>query len=277
MANTTDMPNRILREGILTSPRMARLSWAAEVFYRRLHSVVDDFGRFHAHPMLLRAACYPLQLDKVSDSDIGKWMLETAEAGLVRVFEHADQRYLELLDFRQQVRATKSKFPEPPDAAQHPHSICAADAHQARTKTETNPKSNTRDEAARQSRGQRLPQDWLLPKAWGEWAIKEQPTWTPDHTRKVAEKFKDHWIAQSGQKGVKADWDATWRNWVRNEGAMRANGAGGSGSGGAPWWSSNEGILAKGRERGMEPRKGESFPDFKARINADIEQQGASH
>jgi len=29
------------------------------------------------------------------------------------------------------------------------------------------------------------------------------------------EKFRDYWIAQPGQKGVKADWDATWRNWVR--------------------------------------------------------------
>jgi uncharacterized protein YdaU (DUF1376 family) len=29
------------------------------------------------------------------------------------------------------------------------------------------------------------------------------------------EKFRDHWAAQPGQKGVKADWSATWRNWVR--------------------------------------------------------------
>ena len=29
------------------------------------------------------------------------------------------------------------------------------------------------------------------------------------------EKFKDHWISQPGQKGVKKDWLATWRNWVR--------------------------------------------------------------
>jgi hypothetical protein len=30
------------------------------------------------------------------------------------------------------------------------------------------------------------------------------------------EKFRDYWIAQPGQKGVKLDWDATWRNWCRN-------------------------------------------------------------
>jgi hypothetical protein len=29
------------------------------------------------------------------------------------------------------------------------------------------------------------------------------------------ERFRDYWIAQPGQKGVKADWQATWRNWIR--------------------------------------------------------------
>jgi hypothetical protein len=103
------VPNRILREGILTSERIAKLAWPAEVFYRRLMSVVDDFGRYHAHPTLLRAACYPLQLEKVSDSDIGKWILATEEAGLVRVYPAEDgKRYLELMDFRQQIERRRA-------------------------------------------------------------------------------------------------------------------------------------------------------------------------
>ena len=61
--------------------------------------------------------------------------------------------------------------------------------------------------------GSRLAQDWVLLKTWGEWAQKERPD---IDVRKVAEQFKDHWIAQPGQKGVKLDWQATWRNWVRN-------------------------------------------------------------
>ena len=56
------MPNRVIREGILTSERIEMLGWAEEVFYRRLMSVVDDFGRYYARPALLRAACYPLLL-----------------------------------------------------------------------------------------------------------------------------------------------------------------------------------------------------------------------
>lgn len=110
------MPNRILRDGILASESVATLSWAEEVFYRRLMSVVDDHGRFHSAPKLIRAACYPLLIDKVSDADIWKWLTACVEAALVSVYPALDgKRYIQIIKFGQQVRA-KSKFPEPCDA-----------------------------------------------------------------------------------------------------------------------------------------------------------------
>lgn len=122
------MPNRIIREGILTSEAVNSLNWAEEVFYRRLLSVVDDFGRYYATPKLLRAACYPLHIDKVSDSDIGKWLSACETAALVRVYPAQDgKRYLEVQNFKQQQRAKDSKYPPP---AQHLHSTCVADAQQ---------------------------------------------------------------------------------------------------------------------------------------------------
>jgi len=69
-------------------------------------------------------------------------------------------------------------------------------------------------------RGSRLAQDWFLSKSLGEWAQQERPDLD---VRQVAEQFKDYWIAQAGQKGVKLDWDATWRNWVRNTKAVKPN------------------------------------------------------
>ena len=109
------MPNRIIREDILTSPKMAKLGWAEEVFYRRLMSLVDDYGRFFADHGVLRGSAYPRQLNKVSDSDVGKWLHGCEVAGLVRVYPAQDgERYLEIVNFGQQIRATKSKFPPPP-------------------------------------------------------------------------------------------------------------------------------------------------------------------
>lgn len=113
------MPNRIIRDGILTSERVDLLGALEEVFYRRLQSVVDDHGRFHANPKLIRAACYPLRLDRVSDSDIGKWIRVTEEAGLVRQYLATDgKRYLQILNFGQRIQA-KSKFPDPLEDVTH--------------------------------------------------------------------------------------------------------------------------------------------------------------
>jgi hypothetical protein len=69
-------------------------------------------------------------------------------------------------------------------------------------------------------KGSRLSQDWFLTKSLGDWATQERPDLD---VRQVAEQFKDYWIAQPGQKGVKLDWDATWRNWVRNTKAVKSN------------------------------------------------------
>jgi uncharacterized protein YdaU (DUF1376 family) len=69
-------------------------------------------------------------------------------------------------------------------------------------------------------RGSRLAQDWFLTKAMGDWATQERPDLD---VRQVAEQFKDYWVAQAGQKGVKLDWDATWRNWVRNTKTVKPN------------------------------------------------------
>lgn len=83
------------------------------------------------------------------------------------------------------------------------------DASQATpTETESSKDSNPR--------GSRLPDDWQLSKALGDWALKERPTWTPEHVRLEAEKFADYWHGRPGAAGRKSDWAATWRNWIRN-------------------------------------------------------------
>lgn len=119
----------MLREGILTSEPVNSVSWPAEVFYRRAMSIVDDFGRYYAKPELLRAACYPLQLDKVGNPDIAKWLAETRKAGLVRTYTVEGKDYLEIVNFKQQVRAKHgSKYPAPPSDATQLLSSCDTDA-----------------------------------------------------------------------------------------------------------------------------------------------------
>lgn len=63
-------------------------------------------------------------------------------------------------------------------------------------------------------RGSRLSEDWL-PSAESVAVVKKD---APDVDAKAEHPtFVDYWIAQPGQKGVKTNWDATWRNWMRRK------------------------------------------------------------
>ena len=57
-----------------------------------------------------------------------------------------------------------------------------------------------------------------LPGDWSDWCAAERPDLDPGRTW---ERFRDHFIAEPGVRGVKADWRATWRNWVRREFVQR--------------------------------------------------------
>lgn len=121
------------------------------------------------------------------------------------------------------------------------------------------------------ARGSRLPKDWVLKKAWGAEALALQPNWTPEHCRMQADKFRDYWIAVPGKAGIKLDWLATWRNWVRNAGPMpggAATGASGTGDTSSSWWQSTEGVRERGAELGLTEQtdKGEFYRQYRVRV-----------
>lgn len=64
------------------------------------------------------------------------------------------------------------------------------------------------------ARASRLPQDWQPNDRMLAFCENERPDLNPTE---VSATFRDYWHSQAGQKGVKADWEATWRNWVRNQ------------------------------------------------------------
>lgn len=62
-------------------------------------------------------------------------------------------------------------------------------------------------------RGSRLPPDWRLPVEWVDWAVREGLD--EASARREGERFRDYWHSVPGQRGVKLDWEATWRVWIR--------------------------------------------------------------
>ena len=70
-------------------------------------------------------------------------------------------------------------------------------------------------EASAAMRGKRLDPLWMLPKAWGEWAMQKFQGIAERDVVEEAEQFRDYWISIPGSRGVKLNWEATWRNRCR--------------------------------------------------------------
>lgn len=97
------------------------------------------------------------------------------------------------------------------------NSLAVRDLEKEKEKEKNTSSLRSEVESAPPQRGSRLPADWQLPDDWATWAKQARPDLSPAET---AQRFADYWHAVPGAKGRKADWLATWRNWVRNEKAQ---------------------------------------------------------
>ena len=107
------MPNRLLKEGIVDSERIDKLSADAEVFFYRLMVVADDLGRMDARTAILRARCFPLK-ESLSGQKIERWLEEVWQAGLIGRYAAEGRPYVEILRWDQRVRS-HGKYPPPDD------------------------------------------------------------------------------------------------------------------------------------------------------------------
>ena len=101
------------------------------------------------------------------------------------------------------------------------------DANALPTQSERNATQDTRHNTQdtvlkpeKSQRGSRLANNWILPDEWEYWANKERPDL---NAKQVFDQFKDYWCAKAGKDAIKLDWQATWRNWVRNQKAPKVN------------------------------------------------------
>ena len=93
-----------------------------------------------------------------------------------------------------------------------------SDSLETETETETEKETEVEVEKKQRTKGSRLSTDFDLPDSWTEFCQTERPDLNP---QKVFDSFKDYWVAKAGAAGVKLDWQATWRNWVRNQNIVK--------------------------------------------------------
>lgn len=78
---------------------------------------------------------------------------------------------------------------------------------------DTSIKKVSRQNSDRASRGTRIDPDWRPSEA--DRLVAKQEGFSESEIDREALRFRDYWKGRAGSGGVKLDWAATWRNWVR--------------------------------------------------------------
>lgn len=181
---------------------------------------IDDAGRFEVDAA---EVAYFLRADETDILNVMDALEQSGRIAASCVVKWGDRQYQSdksverQARYRERQRAKKSNNNEVLEACDV--TVTSRDGvvtpQETDTETETDNTSSLRSEvkarAPAKTRGSRLPDDFNPDL---EFAMSEGLT--AFQAEREAAQFRDYWMQQAGQKGVKLDWPATWRTWVRN-------------------------------------------------------------
>ena len=109
------MPNRIIKDSILTSTKINSLSFFEYTLWTALILLADDYGRFHANPLIIKGYAFALR-PEVTAENIETGLQSLVEHDCIKTYTHGGKNYLFFPNWteHQRLRNRKSKFPEPP-------------------------------------------------------------------------------------------------------------------------------------------------------------------
>lgn len=110
------MPNRIIKESILTSETTASLDDFTFRLSVSLICLADDFGRGKANPAIIKGQAFSLR-DEVTKEQVERGLQELVKRDMIHLYQCGDTRYYYFVNWEkhQTVRAKKSKYPSPND------------------------------------------------------------------------------------------------------------------------------------------------------------------
>jgi len=108
------MPNRIIKESIHVSEKIASLTDFQFRLWVSLITYVDDYGRGDARPAIIKGAAFPLR-EAVTAGDIERGLLDLEKADCIGLYEVEGRPYLCFPNWEahQRIQTKRSKFPPP--------------------------------------------------------------------------------------------------------------------------------------------------------------------
>lgn len=215
------------------SEDIASLSIADRLLFIGLWSYVDDSGVGVDRLALISADLFAADLERDPEEVYGRvrgGLRELSDRGLITRYEVDGKRYLHITKWRLHQRIekpTKSRYPLPdeavtcgntdlPDASPTPPGSLpeesgAGAGEQGSSGTGEDQKTSSSGERAPRVTATRLPEPFPLTDELAKWGREN----CPGVPRSEHDRFVDYWRGVGGAKGRKADWVATWRNWMR--------------------------------------------------------------
>lgn len=225
---------RSVHPKLFTDEAFVSLSDAAQIFFIGLWTEADDFGAFEWKPLSLKMRIRP-----ASEQPVEPLLAELVQAQRVVRYEHEGRQLGLIRNFTryQRPKSPKSTYFIPPQFRKFTGS---ADDNGENEEDEASlfPPNGEIAPQREEEGGRRLEGEEEI--QGGEERVSARPRprkasrlsedWRPsvhdiraayddgiseDEARREFEKFKDYWRSRAGNGGVKLDWSATYRNWMR--------------------------------------------------------------
>lgn len=239
---------RTIKPEFWTSEQVTECSPNARLLFIGLLNFCDDSGVHPESVKRLKMEVFPS--DDFTTLHVAGMVEELLSAGLLELYAVADKGYWRVTGWRQHQRIDQPTFKHPLPGGRIPVNVRRKDAEDSPNVrgTFTDRSMNVHPGKGKEGKGEegtgiesgigagapqsdvqmlngkkasagatgkssgtRIPADWALSEGNRQYAKSNDVD--PNHE---AEKFRDYWLSKPGATGMKADWDATWRNWVRN-------------------------------------------------------------
>ena len=220
------MPNRIIKESITTSEKLASLSDFEFRLWIGLITQADDAGRGDARPAVIKGRVFPFR-ERLTVKDVGCSLRALADKGCIALYEIDGRSYFYFPNWskHQRVRDCKPKYPEPTEDSLRQVAADCGEARQSAAIIQSNP-IQSESESESEYKGDSA-------RAKHKYGEYKNVLLTDDELEKLKAEYADYldrierlssYIASTG-KAYKSHY-ATIKNWARADAEKgRSNGA----------------------------------------------------
>lgn len=200
---------RTIKPEFWTDDEIVDLDLLPKLLYIGLWNFADDDGYIEASARRIKRLVFP-----DNDYDVAGALEALLSSGRIGEFDSDQGRLFMILRFKEHQRPqhpTKTKFTGIRAASGTPHedSRNAPESSSGRGEESSGGESS---EVSTAGRGARIPKNFTISDDMRAWAAVKAPL--VDIDAKL-EEFIDYWVGVPGAKGVKLDWESTWRNSMR--------------------------------------------------------------